>query len=179
MSKNRIKAAAIVIQSRDEMEQLVGQIASLISQQQAITAQQNTEQTLLTSRYADLTKPIVDSLKGKIALAQDWAERNPGAFGDARSIAMAHGTVGWRKGNPTLRLLNKKWNWEKVLEVLQAGGNAYVRNKPEVNKELLLSDRATLGEEGLKQFGVKVSQDDDFFIDTKAATTETRITEAA
>ena len=185
----RLKATTIILQTRDEMEAVVGQIAALVAQSQALDSEYSTERTLLDARHAEKLRPIADSLKGKLALAQDWAERNPAAFGTARSLAMSYGTVGWRRANPSLQLVNKKqWSWEKVLEALRSGGrifegrgplwSSYVREKFEVNKEALLSDRVELGAQ-LSNVGVKVVQEDDFFIDTKLTTTEPRLKEAA
>lgn len=177
----RIKAITHILQTRDDMEATVRQIASLVAESQAITAEHNSERTLLDAHHAERLRPLADSLKGKLALAQDWAERNPAAFGTGRSLSMAHGIVGWRRNNPSLQLLNKKqWTWDKVLEVLRSNPvwSGYVREKFEVNKEALLADRIVLSAQ-LATAGVKVVQEDDFFVDTKFAAADLRLKEAA
>jgi phage host-nuclease inhibitor protein Gam len=179
MSKSRIKTASASIQTREEMEKLVGEICMLKTQEQSLTAEMNARLTEVRENFESGLSAIDEELKGKIALARDWAEANPSEFGRGKSIAMTHGDVGWRIGNPALRLLTG-WNWEKVLTALTSLAlKQYIRIKCEVNKEALIADREKLQDAGLRRFGVKIVQDEPFFIEPRLVATETRMQEEA
>jgi len=177
MSKSRIKAAATVITSREEMERLVGQITQLKITEQTLTAEMNEKIAAVRGEYEADLGVVSKGITAKMALARDWAEANAGEFGKAKSIAMTHGDVGWRIGNPSLKTLSG-WTWARVLEKLQAGGVwlKYVRTTPEVDKQQLLADR---NEIDLKDVGCRVVQEEAFFIEPRIETPETRVQEAA
>lgn len=180
MSKSK-KIKATPIQTRDEMEVLVGEITGLVAQQQGFVASCNTELTLVKAKYAEMNLPVSEALKGKFALAQAWAKSNPEAFGEARSLSMTHGRVGFSTNPPSVQLLNREWSWDKVLEALLADDTLlhYVRIGHEVNKDAILSEREALGADGLKAFGVKIAQDEDFYIKPLVEKTETLLKETA
>jgi phage host-nuclease inhibitor protein Gam len=158
---------------------LVGEITMLKANEQRITADMNAKLTEVRERFEGSLAAIDEELKGRIALAKDWAEANPAEFGKARSIAMTHGDVGWRIGNPALRLLFG-WSWDKALAALTSLAlKQYVRIKYEVNKEALIADREKLQDAGLRTFGVKIVQDETFFIEPRLVITEPVLKEAA
>lgn len=173
MSKTRIKTTASPIRTRDEMEALVGDIARLKAKEQQYTAEMNQRVTEVRRDYEAGLSGVQDELSGKMALARDWAEAHPEEFGKARSIAMTHGDVGWRIGNPTLKTLSG-WTWDRVLEKLRGGGAwlKYLRVKQEVNKEALLADREVIA---LSEAGCRVVQDETFFIEPRIEATETTV----
>ena len=107
--------------------------------------------------------------------AAEWAARNPGEFGNRKSLPLTHGTIGWRVGNPTLKPLSG-WTWDRVCEKLATteGWMGYVRIKSEVNKEAILTDRDALPETDLKKMGVQVIRNEPFFIEPKLGTVATR-----
>lgn len=177
MSKSRIKTPTTTIHTREEMESLVGEIAALKTREQKFTAEMNRRINEIRVDYDAALGGIAEDLKGKMAIARDWAEAHPAEFGSGKSIAMTHGAVGWRIGNPALKTLSG-WTWDRVLEKLRGGGIwiKYLRVKQEVNKEALLADRHELV---LSEAGVRVVQEEAFFVDPKIETTEARIQEAA
>jgi phage host-nuclease inhibitor protein Gam len=96
-----------------------------------------------------------------------WADNNEWEFAEVRTMELTHGKLGYRKGQPTLKLLNG-FNWEGVLQYLkEAKASGYIRVKEEVNKETLIQDRAKIGPESLAEMGVKVVQDESFFVEAK------------
>jgi phage host-nuclease inhibitor protein Gam len=97
--------------------------------------------------------------------ARVWAEANPREFGEGRSIQTVHGALGWRLGGPSLRTLTG-WTWDRVKETLKAANAAgYLRVKEEVNKQNLLADRDAIGAEKLREIGVRVVQEESFFVE--------------
>jgi len=99
-----------------------------------------------------------------------WAAKAKDEFAKSRSIEMRHGVIGFRKGKPRLELIGKT-SWKDVLAKLKGKFAAYVRVKKEVNKEQMLADaiaeKQKIKIETLKRFGVKISQDDSFYIELK------------
>ena len=89
---------------------------------------------------------------------------------------MTHGTVGFRTGNPRLKPITK-FTWAKVLETIQRSAtfaSSYVRTKAEVDREKLLADRDELGADGLRVLGLKVVQEESFFVEPHLTTVENR-----
>jgi phage host-nuclease inhibitor protein Gam len=181
MSKNRIKITAPVIRTREEMEALVGQIADLKICEAKTKAAMDKELTAVRRRYeADLAL-INDALAPKMECARAWAEANPSEFNGAKSIELLHGTIGWRLGNWQAKTLSG-WTWDRVLEKLESLGGKFrdfVRVKKEVNKAQIIAERENLGPEELRSIGVRITQEEAFFIDPKMTPVETRETATA
>ncbi len=86
---------------------------------------------------------------------------------------MLSGTLGFRTGTPALKLLSRAWNWQKVLEACQFILPAFIRNKPEIDKEQIIAQRDEL-REFLPKVGLKVDQGESFFVEPKLTEVETR-----
>jgi phage host-nuclease inhibitor protein Gam len=162
----RIKQVGPAIKTREEMEGLVGRIAALTIERDELKAQMDGYILEVRERYDNQLGGIGKKLDELMALAQDWAEGNPEAFGAAKSIDMTHGTVGFRTGMPKLKTV-AGYTWDLVKERILHLSAPYTRTEVSVNKEQLLADRETLGESGLRRLGVKVVQDESFFVDPK------------
>jgi phage host-nuclease inhibitor protein Gam len=81
--------------------------------------------------------------------------------------------AGFRSGTPSLALLNRKWNWEKVLAACQSVLPNFIRNKPEIDKAAIILQREELAEV-LPLIGVKVKKAEGFFVDANLTQVETR-----
>ena len=176
MAKKRIRKVLPDIRSREEMERVVGEIATL-KNQQAQTQAEIDEKILKVreEREAELAG-IAEELDEKTEMALRWAESNAAEFGKRKSIVMTHGTVGFRTGNPRLKPV-AKFTWAKVLETIRRSATltrSYVRTKEEVDREKLLADRDDLGADGLKVIGLKVVQDESFFVEPHLSSVENR-----
>lgn len=162
MSKRK-KLVLEPIKDRAEMEDVVREICELSIMEDDVRVRMDEELLRVRENYeallADL-KPRVDRL---LERAEAWAEEHPHEFGTRKSIVMVHGTVGYRTGTPKLKTL-AKWTWAKVLTVLQAQFPEYVRRREEVDKDRILADRQKLGAR-LPEIGVKVVQEETFFVD--------------
>ena len=175
--KGRIKLKTAAPKSREEMEALVGEIASLKIQERSIKASMDITIKNLKDGYQANLSEITDKLGALLPRAMAWAEANPDAFGKLRSIDMVHGVVGWRTNTPSLKTLSG-WTWDRVLERLKGLPSmfGYVRAKEEVNKQALLNDRDEIGADELRAIGLRVIQEDEFFVDPKLSETEKRET---
>jgi phage host-nuclease inhibitor protein Gam len=60
------------------------------------------------------------------------------------------------------------WTFDRVLQTLKtAGALDYIRVKEEVHKQNLLSDRESIGPERLREIGLRVVQEETFFVEPK------------
>jgi len=91
-------------------------------------------------------------------------------FERSRSKDLVHGTVSFRTTPPKVMLLNRKYNWKTVLELLKKLRLArFVRTQEEVDKEGLLAASAAreITDEKLAAAGLKIDQAEQFNIDIK------------
>lgn len=161
--KKRLKLSTPPIKTKEEMERLVGEIRELTIRRDAQTLQRDQERAALDEKYESPLAEIGEQLDAKMVLAQDWAEHNPAEFGTRKSIDFINGQVGFRTGQPKLVKLSG-WTWERILEAVVRVLPDYVRVKQEVDRERLIADRDTLTPV-LKEVGVKVDQDESFFVE--------------
>lgn len=178
--KTRIKITQPVLRTRAEAEATVRHICELRTDFQAAEAEMNAAVTAAKKKFEDQFAPIEKLIMEKSALVQAWAEANPSDFNGARSLDMIHGLIGWRTGQPQLKTLTG-WTWDRVLENLKTNAfwKTFIRTKEEVDKQKLIGAREDLGSDRLLVMGVKVIQEEAFFIEPKLEQTETRITAQA
>jgi phage host-nuclease inhibitor protein Gam len=178
--KTRLKKpVAPVLKTRDDAEQMMHTLAAAVNHQRALTAERDAQVLAITQRYAARLAELGATVERCTVFLGEWAEANPAEFPKARkSIDMTAGTLGFRTGTPKLKLLSRAWNWDKVLAAVQATLPAFIRSKPEVDKEAILGQREELAE-FLPLVGLKVDQDESFFIEPKLTEVETKQTTAA
>lgn len=172
---DRIKLKTAAPRTREEMEQLVGDIAALKIEERRLKAEMDAKLKALKDDYLKQLAGITDSLAPKMGRALAWAEANPEDFDKRRSIEMLHGVIGWRMNTPSLKTLSG-WTWERVLEVMGKlpGMFAYIRTKQEVNRQALVADRDQVGTDGFRAIGLRVIQEEEFFVDPKLTEAEKR-----
>ena len=178
MSKNRItkKAAAVPTpRTKADMDNLVSQIATLKRAEAGLKHDMDVRVAAVKLEYEGTLADIELELKSLTGAAEAWATSNAEAFGKNKSIKFLQGTVGFRTGTPKLEPLNKKWNWKLITSAVQELLPAFIRNKPEVDKEALLAqrDEEIIGY-ALPRVGLKVTQDESFFVDVDGTKVETR-----
>ncbi len=81
-----------------------------------------------------------------------------------KSISLTYGEMGRRLTPAALKLLNRAWTWAAVLAKLQERFKMkFVRvADPEVDKEKV---KAEIAEADLAEFGLKLQQDEKFFVE--------------
>lgn len=182
--KTRIKTAAENAMTRGDVEVLLSEIRLLKSSEQRIHADRNRAVAELDENCRPHLEQIAKELKTLTGAIQQWAQNNPNEFGKKKSIEFTHGTIGFRTGTPKLALLSRAWTWAKVLEAVQSMLPAFIRNKPEIDKEAILGQRdEELIQYAIKACGMKVVQDESFYVEPKLeqpeARTNTEVKEAA
>lgn len=175
--KTRIKSTTTII-TRDQAEALVAEIADLSIDQREIKNTMDAEILAIKDRHTAELARIGATITERHQIVQSWAQANPDAFGKIKSIQFQCGKVGYRTGTPKLTLLNRTWTWDKVLAAVERVLPAFTRSKAEIDKEAIINQREELAEY-LPMIGVKVAQDESFFIEPDLSALPTRITEAA
>jgi phage host-nuclease inhibitor protein Gam len=119
-------------------------------------------------------KTTEEARKQKLALEADielFCNEHRDEFEKPRTRDLMHGTVGFRTSPPKVALLNRKYNWETVIELLKKlrFGTRYLRQVWEVDKEKVLADVAIneISDVKLAAVGMKIAQSDDFTYEIK------------
>jgi phage host-nuclease inhibitor protein Gam len=157
----KMRAAAM---GRAEVELLVRELCFASVAIDESTAKMNEELAQVRSRYEPELAAQRATYEGLFAMAEEWAAAHPQEFASRKSIAMVHGTVGYRTGQPTLSPI-RGMTWQKVLGVLKSLQPAFVRVKEEIDKQGLTAAAADLGEENLKTIGLRLTQAERFYVD--------------
>jgi phage host-nuclease inhibitor protein Gam len=182
MSNKRIKLSRPALKSRAEAEAVLGEVRALTISRNATQAKREKELQAVDDRYAGQLDELAQTMDEKVELLRGWAEGNPSEFGGKKSLDLTHGLMGWRIGQPTLKTLSG-FTWDRVLEKIRtvfAEPAEFIRTKHEVDKQALLAQRDTIPAENLKAIGVRVVQDEPFFVEPKLDEPEpTRLREAA
>lgn len=177
MSKSRSKIKLPEIATREQAEAMMNAYAADANSLRALTSQMDEEILAIKKSYESGIAALDKMLEEKKLTLLLWAQAHPEKFPKGRkSIEFLSGILGFRTGTPKLALLSRAWTWEKVLQKLKSvrAFVSFVRVKEEVDKEGLLAQIQHGGTPALAdEIGVKVVQDESFFIEPKL-TDETR-----
>ena len=91
-------------------------------------------------------------------------------FEKTRSKDLTHGSVGFRTNPNKVSLLNRKYNWKTVIELLKKLRlGKFIRQTEEPDKEAILTAYATedVTDERLAAVGLKIDKSETFNIDIK------------
>lgn len=166
MTSNRIKLIKPVVDSRADAERVLGDIAATTAALNIATAKLDQRLTAIRQESEGTIDELTKRNEALSGLLQHWAENNVAEFGGKKSIEFIHGRLGFRTGTPKLKTL-AGWTWDRVLSVLAEA--LYIRTKREVDKEKILSlyGEKILADADLRAFGVKVVQEESFFVEPK------------
>ncbi len=159
--------AAPTIQNRQELEAVVENIVHLQQDRAEIESAQEKEITAIRQKYRAPLAEMDRYLLLESTWVETWAKANPTAFPDKRSLTCTHATIGFRIAPPRVDRASRKWTWTDIALKLSelAWGRRYLRQPAlEVNKEALLADRSELVAAELRQAGIKIVQEERFFI---------------
>lgn len=174
MSKTRITTSLTTLATREEAEATMNELALAANNKRKLVARRDHEVLAINGRYETDIAACDAAVAAHTDALRVWAESHPEEFPKQRkSIEFLCGVLGFRTGMPKLSLLNRAWNWDKVVEAIAARGFQFIRNKPEVDKEAIIgfyteaTDKADVVKQVLTPIGVKVSQGESFFIEPK------------
>lgn len=162
MTNKRLKPAA-TIETRLGFEATVDEICKLqLDREQRVTLRDRMLMEIQEEHNPEI-EGISQDIAAKLLLCEKYAlTHRETLFGRLKSAASHLGTYGFRTGNPTLKLLNRKWKWDDVLVTLKAiGRTECVRTKEEANKDAL----KMLDDAELAKVGLRIEQAEAFYIE--------------
>lgn len=166
MPAKRLKATTAVIETRAQFEATIDEICKLqLDREVAVAARDEAIQIVMEKHNPEINN-IGETIAAKLVLCEKYAtvHRNELYTNGLKSTDSALGTHGFRTGNPTLALLNKKWKWEDVLTALKRlKFNNLIRTKEEPDKDALKKRDDTF----LASVGCRIKQEETFFIEPK------------
>ena len=156
------------IRTRDQLNAVVENIVLLRLEQAELDRAQADEIAAIREKYRAPLTEVDRYLQMETAWVEAWARQNPGEFTRERIIDCPHARVGYRVMAPRVERASRRWTWtEAALALAETEwGRRYLRApEPEVDKEAILADLATLSTDDLRQAGIKIVQGERFFIE--------------
>lgn len=155
-------------QTLEDVERLMGELALKDARRRALTAKMDEQLKAIRDRYAadlDALDAAQKALEEELA---SWAELHKESFGERRSLVLTHGTIGWRLGNPAIRL-RPRVKAEQALQMVKDRLPQYVRTSEELDKSALLAafSGKALSAEDLAACGLRVAQTERFYVEPK------------
>jgi phage host-nuclease inhibitor protein Gam len=167
MTPSPSPAAAPAIQTRQQLDALLENIAHLQRERDDLYRAQENEIAAIRQRYRAPLAEMDNYLDLETSWAESWALAHPDAFAANRSLACAHATIGFRATPPRIERASRRWTWSRIALTLAdlAWGKRYLRvPAPEVDREALLVDLADLSPVDLRNAGICIVQGERFFI---------------
>jgi len=152
-----------------QVARLVGEVTALQINLDAEEAEQNGELDDVRRKHGSRIKTLQQRIAERTGLVEGWAESNKDTFATKRSLDFARGTIGFRLGQWQVKT-RAKMTFKKVVEILKElpGGRTFLRERePDLDKESLIAARATLTTEQLTVMGVRIVQEETFYIEPK------------
>jgi phage host-nuclease inhibitor protein Gam len=156
--------------SMTDIENGLFEVAKREAQVAKMEAQMNARINTIKEKFDDETRALraeADLLRSDI---EAFCIKNKFEFEKVRSKECSIGTVGFRTNPPKVMMLNRKYNIKTVLELLKrVFPGTYVRTKEDMNRDTILADysQKKITDEQLAGVGLKIDQEESFFIDVK------------
>jgi phage host-nuclease inhibitor protein Gam len=184
MKTKRIKSAlSPLLESRDDAEACLNDLANAVNNLRQAQAIRDARVLEINEHYAPAFALLDQSIREYTTALQLWAEANPSDFPKGRkSLVMTSGTIGFRTGTPKLSLLSRAWKWDSVLEALRRSARRFIRTKEEIDKDSIIKEHSVsaITAADLSTWGLKVTQQESFFVEPDLSQFQTRqTTEAA
>ncbi|QYM80255.1 host-nuclease inhibitor Gam family protein [Horticoccus luteus] len=166
MTKNsRLKAPSL--SSRIEFDRCVDDLARTTVALRKLEARRDEKIQAVRAEWEPGVREAGARVEALTLLVEKYAEEHRDELlpGKAKSAETALAFFGFRLGQPTLKLLNRSWTWEKVVEVLDARHLlTFIRMRREPDKDAL---KQQLDAEQLAAVGCRVDQAETFFVEPK------------
>jgi len=156
-----------LLTSLEDVNNILAKIAALQSHAEEREAKMNSLILKVKNRYEpeiNNTKKIIEELESELAY---FGRSNRKLFKDQRSIKLTYGKIGFRLGNISLALVDKKnWTWDRVKEKFQdLFSTKYVTIKTQLQKNKIIDDvkAEKLNDEQLAACGISIKRGEAFF----------------
>jgi len=170
------KLIPINVNSREAMEAVVNKLVELKLKHKALEVEMAQKVSDTQQAYQASMMTLATEIERHEIGAEIWCNRNRALFGEKKSLDFLNAVVGFRTSPHKVEKLRSKETWGTIAKRLLGlpWGEPYVREpEPEVSKETILKDRATLTEAQLREAGLEIVQEESFYIDPKADVLET------
>ena len=105
MAKRMKKAVSTTIETREQLEERMGEYAEVVSSQAAMAAELQLKVTALRAEYEQGSALLAEKAEALFADIAAWAALHPELFaGSRKSLDTIHGTLGYRTGMPRCTL---------------------------------------------------------------------------
>ncbi len=168
MNTRTTRRRATTITSREDLENVLGQYAVAVIDGDALKAEMERKIAEIRADYEIRAADVGRRQEDLFADIEAYVLGNPQEIPAGRkSLELLHGTVGFRTGNPTVRLPRGADEGELCQELKGAGLPEFVRAREEVDRAAVLAANDDV-RAALAAHGVKVTQTRDrFYIEIK------------
>ncbi len=165
--KTTTKPKKMEIQNEQELLATVDAVCLDEIELRRLVAKRDAKIAEVREKHDPEIEEIKKSMKAKLDAAEAFClPRRESIFQRAKSAFSAQGRFGFRDGQPTLCLLNKKWSWDMVLQRIKGALPQFVRTIEEVDKEAIKASKMADGD--LAEIGLRIDAKERFFIEPKA-----------
>lgn len=163
--------APTTINSREELESVLGEYAKLHIQKEQQTLEMEEKINAIRKKYeTDLTE-LTEKTAAFFGDIQAWATLNQAEFETRKSLELIHGVVGFRTCPPAVKQVGGVKIEHTVCMMQQNPGYAsWTRSKVEIDKDAILADFGAKKDGVIASFaavGLKIEQKENFFIELK------------
>lgn len=182
------KLEPCIILSREGLQAVTSELVKAKLRAAEIKVEMEKKIADIQSGYQAQLDEVNREIATKEAGIYVWAQKNRPEFGNRKSIDLAMAIIGYRTSPPSVEQIRSK---EKVGDIAarlpsvvdQASGfdgAKYVRDgAPTIDKEKLLSDREKIPAEVLALAGLRIVQEEQFYITPKSEVIDGTAQEAA
>lgn len=170
MTTKRVKSAGF--ETRAEFDQALDDVAAMSVEVRKIEAERDAQLQAIQETYNDDLMAVKEKIKGLLAQAEKYAlSHRAELFPDGKkSSETSLALFGFRTGNPTLALLNKKWTWEEVINALKSMSlTEFIVTKQAADKDAM---KVKLNDTQLAAVGCRVAQAESFWVEPKLEDTK-------
>ncbi len=159
-----------MIKCYEELEERLKEYAMNFATLHKKEAEMNERLNRIKEDFDEKTKDLryaIDTLSTEISM---FCTKNKKDFEKSRSKEYNFGVIGFRTTPPKVAVLNRKYSIKTVIELTKRlFQNTYIRIKEELDKEAILADysQKKLDDEKLASIGLKVDQEEQFYINPK------------
>jgi hypothetical protein len=159
----RPKKASVVLGSIDDCTRAMGELLVTITELEILTAESDRARAAASAQFEKRLDAAHAQKAGLEMALRDYYYTHLAEVeqGGVKHKQLANGVMGRRDNPAALKPLNRQWTWAAILQAVTTGlGIPYLRiREPELDKDKL----KTLGNEKLRNFGMKLEIDETFY----------------
>lgn len=161
------KPIPLALANLDQLHTTVDEVAMIEVEIRSLEAARDKAIQTVRSEHDGKIEGLKKRIKNLVSIAETYSvARRETVFGKLKSAASRLTRFGFRDGNPSLCLLNKKWTWDLVLsELKKTGKDEFVRTVEEIDKDKLKGSKLTDVE--LAAIGCRLDSKERFYVEPK------------